>query len=89
MPNRRNTEDQSKKDAKESARILERVAQESESLGTSSLARTAGRIADHFSASDHEDDDRMEILGKRIGRALALVVVIALIFHLVTTYVLR
>lgn len=72
----------------ESKRILERAHRDSETIGTSSMARTADRVSDHFKGSENPEDDRIEIWGKRIGRLLGLIAVIALTIHLVTTYIL-
>ncbi len=72
----------------ESKRILERAHRDSETIGTSSMARTADRVSDHFKGSENPEDDKIEIWGKRIGRLLGLIAVIALTIHLVTTYIL-
>lgn len=62
----------------ESDRILERVAQESESIGKSSFARTATRITNHLSATEADEDDWAELWGRRIGRGLSVIAFIAL-----------
>lgn len=74
---------------KEALRDLERVARESETIGTSSLARTADRMANHFKADENAEDDPIEILGKRIGRGLGLVAFIGLAIYLFVTYVIN
>ena len=61
---------------REAKRILDRVEVDSESLGTSSLAR-AGR---HFAGADADQDDRIEVWGKRIGRVASLVALVVLLF---------
>lgn len=70
------------KNSEKPEKILERVAQESESLGTSSFARTATRVSDHMSAKDAEADDWAELWGKRIGRGLSIIAFIVLAYWL-------
>ena len=64
---------------------------ESDTFATSTLARTARRAGDHFSAKDavNEDGsvDRIELWGQRIGRALSLAGLIVLAVYLYFTYV--
>ena len=64
---------------------------ESDTFATSSLARTARRASDHFSGKDavHPDGsvDKVELWGRRIGRALSLAGVIVLAIYLYFTYV--
>jgi tetrahydromethanopterin S-methyltransferase subunit G len=73
----------------EAKRILERVAQESETVGTSSVKRVAERVKDHMSAQDADENEWAELWGKRIGRALGAVFVVVLIIYLVKTYILH
>lgn len=73
----------------ESKRILERVAQESETVGTSSVKRVAERVKDHMTAQDTDQNEWAELWGTRIGRALGAVFVVVLIIYLVRTYVLH
>jgi len=68
---------------KQSREALERVARESETIGTSSLARVGRRLGDHFAGADAVGDagggtDPVEIWGRRIGRALSLLGVVVL-----------
>ncbi len=69
---------------RESRAALERLERESETLGSSSLARMGRRLGDHFGAADAVGEgegggtDPMELWGRRIGRALSLLGVIAL-----------
>lgn len=70
-----------------SKRILERVAQESETIGTSSVKRVAERVKGHLSAQDSNENEWAELWGKRIGRTLGAIFVIVLIIHLLRTYV--
>ena len=62
--------------AREAARALERVRRDSESVGTSALARAGRRLGDHLSARDAVTEggrtDPVELWGRRIGRALSL-----------------
>ncbi|MCC0055554.1 MAG: hypothetical protein H6883_05400 [Rhodobiaceae bacterium] len=71
----------------EARAALRRIAAETETIGTSQLARLGNRARDHFITPGSEDDDAVEIWGKRIARGLALIVLIGLIYHLYTTYV--
>ena len=73
----------------ESRRILESVARESETIGTSSFARNANRLARHFGGTENPDDDHIEIWGKRIARVLALIAFVVLFIHVMTTYILK
>ena len=68
---------------RESRRILDRVAQDSESLGTSSLARSANRARDHFAGADADPDDWAELWGRRIGRGASVVALVVLVVWLV------
>ena len=67
-------------DPRETARSTEadaalgRVKRDSESL----LGSSMGRAADHFAGRDAPEDDRIELWGRRIGRALSLVAFIGL-----------
>lgn len=75
-------------DQKEAKAALARVARESETIGSSALARSARRIGDHFAARDAagtaEDGgaDPAELWGRRIGRALSLLGVVGLTYWL-------
>jgi type VI protein secretion system component VasF len=62
----------------ESRRILDRVAREVEA--SSPMTRVARRAQEHFGATDADQQDRIEIWGTRIGRALALVIVLVLLY---------
>lgn len=78
---------------REAEAALAGVTRDGEVIGTSGAARvlreTAEKVGGHFAGADAAPDDAVEIWGRRIGRALALVVAIGLLVHLVTTYVLR
>ncbi|MFN0265012.1 hypothetical protein ACKTEK_14165 [Tepidamorphus sp. 3E244] len=79
------TDPRDEKRRQEALRDLERVNESAEVIGTSAFRRAAK----HFSAEDATKDDWAELWGKRIGRGLSLLIVLFLIYHLVTTYVLR
>jgi hypothetical protein len=75
-------EDERRRQAREA---LERVARDSETIGTSSLGRVGRRVADHFGAKDAVDEaeggmDPIELWGRRIGRALSLIGVVVLAY---------
>jgi len=63
---------------------------ESETFVTSTLARTAERATDHFAARDaigpDGSVDRIELWGRRIGRALSLLGLIALAVYFYLIY---
>jgi hypothetical protein len=70
---------------RESREALERVARESETIGSSSLGRIGRRMGDHFAAKDAVGEaeggtDPVELWGRRIGRALSLIGVIVLAY---------
>ena len=73
---------------KESREALDRVARESETIGSSALARSAKRVAEHFAAKDAVGaaeggrTDPAELWGRRIGRVLSLLGVIVLTYWL-------
>ena len=50
------------------------------------LASTVERAKTHFGGKDDAKDDKIEIWGKRIGRALSLIGVFALGLYLFATY---
>ena len=73
---------------RESKATLERVARDTETVGASSLARVAQRAGDHFSgrdavgAAEGGGTDPVEVWGRRIGRALSVLLAAALIWWL-------
>lgn len=75
-------------DQVEAQRILDRVSRESETVGTSSMVRTTEQFKKHLGGIDgnQDDDDPIEILGKRIGRTLGWIAVVILLIYLGTTY---
>lgn len=74
---------------REALRSLDSL-RESDTFATSALARTANRAADHFAARDTMKDglrpdgsvDRIELWGRRVGRALSLAGFVALAVYL-------
>ena len=88
MAKPKNREAHDKARTQEAKRILEGVHRDSETVGTSSMRRTAERTRDHFMGRDAAEGDNIELWGKRIGRGLALIVALILIYHLATTYIL-
>jgi hypothetical protein len=67
---------------KESERILDRIARESDG-GSSLFERAAKRTRDHVMAADAEGEDRIEVLGTRIGRVLGSAITVGLIAWLI------
>lgn len=63
---------------RESQEALARTSAESGVLGSSALAQAAR----HFTAADAPQDDRIEVWGRRIARALALLFVGYLVLEL-------
>ncbi len=74
--------------SREARDALERVRRESESLGTSALARAGRRLGAHLSAQDAVGEagpgrtDPIELWGRRIGRGLSLVGALLLAWYL-------
>ena len=72
------------REAREVREALERVQRDSETLGSSALARMGQRAGDHFGAKDAigaaegGGTDPIELWGRRIGRALSLLGVVIL-----------
>ncbi|MCB5174669.1 hypothetical protein [Microvirga lenta] len=69
---------------REAREALERVRRDSETFGSSALARMGNRARDHFGGKDavgageQGGTDPIELWGRRIGRALSLVGVVIL-----------
>lgn len=57
-----------------------------ETVFAGSVAAAWARISAHFAGGDTGDDDSIEIWGKRIGRILSAVGVVALGLYLYLTY---
>jgi len=78
-----------KNQEEEARKILKRVEQESETLGTSSMRRTAENVTSHMRGDDADQNDWAEVWGTRIGRILSVVFFCVLVVYLVNTYVLK
>jgi len=86
MSNPREREDDERREALATLKSLG----ENDTFATSALARTAKRATDHFSGRDaigaDGSVDRVELWGRRIGRALSLIGFAALAVYLYFTY---
>ena len=77
---------------RETRAALKRVARDSESLGASSLARVTGRLRDHFTGADAVGQgeggstDPAEVWGRRIGRAISVVLFIVLLWGVIAHF---
>lgn len=69
------------KQQKDALRDLERMNDQSEVIGTSTMAKAANVDNNPIDANDP-----IEILGKKIGRGLGAIAVIGLIIYLYMTY---
>jgi hypothetical protein len=69
---------------------LERLRHADDTVASSAFVRAARRAARHFAAADAAGPDGtvdpVELWGRRIGRALSLLAVIALCVYLYVTY---
>ena len=76
--------DREAREADAAREALERVRRDTDTLGSSALARMGQRAGDHFGAKDAigagegGGTDPIELWGRRIGRALSLVGVVIL-----------
>jgi len=70
----------------EAAKILKRIEQESETVGTSSMRRTAESISSHLLGADANQEKWAEVWGTRIGRILSIVFFVVLVIYLLNTY---
>ncbi|WP_306120316.1 MULTISPECIES: hypothetical protein [unclassified Roseitalea] len=68
---------------REARKALERVHRDSEVVGQSSLVRAAGRAREHMAGADADPEDKAELWGKRVGRALSVVAFVALAIWLI------
>jgi len=74
--------------AREARRILDQVTRESDGVAGSALARAGARARDHFAGQDAVGEgeggatDPIELRGRRIGRALSLVLGLGLVLWL-------
>ena len=81
-----NDREREARDASEAREALERVQRDTDTLGSSALARMGRRAGDHFGgkdavgASEGGETDPIELWGRRIGRALSLIGVVVLAY---------
>jgi hypothetical protein len=68
---------------RESRRILERIARETDPSGTSFVARATKGMRDHVAAADADRADPIEVWATRIGRTIGLLLTIGLMVWLV------
>ena len=73
--------DQRERQAK---KALDRVQRDSEVVGHSSFVRAAGKARDHLAGADADQDDPAEVWGRRVGRGLSVIAVIALLIWLLS-----
>ena len=73
---------------RESRRILERIARETDPAGNSFVARSTKGMRDHVTAADADHADPIEVWGTRIGRTIGLLLTLGLMVWLVL-YVIR
>ena len=81
-----NTNERDEAQRREALRTLETL-NERDTFVSSAMARSAKRASDHFAARDAAGEDRIELWGRRIGRALSLAGLVALAIYLYVTYV--
>jgi hypothetical protein len=67
----------------EARKTLERVAVDSEVIGQSTLARTVNRARSHMAADEVDPNDKVEVWGRRTGRALSVIAFLILAVWLV------
>lgn len=89
--NRRDEIEAERRRASEEA--LAGVVRDGEVIGSAGVARTleaaGARLRGHFGARDADPADAAEVWGRRIGRGLASIAAAGLVWHLLSTYVLR
>jgi hypothetical protein len=71
---------------REAETILRRVSQETDPQIGAGANRLLTNVRAHLSAVDADPDDRMEVLGTRIGRILGLAAFVVMAAWLVTTF---
>lgn len=79
-------EDHERRRREDALRDIERAGEQSETIGSSALKRSADRARDHFAGADADPADRIEVWGRRIGRTLGLIFFVALAYYLFVTY---
>src|SRR3954469_3146977 len=89
----RNPRERDEEQRREALRTLDTL-RESDTFATSTLARTARRASDHFTAKDAMAEarmaegsvDKIELWGRRIGRGLSLAGFVALAVYIYLTH---
>ncbi len=72
----------------DAVRNLGALEREGDILGRSAAGRAAKRAAAHFAAAEaREQNDAIELWGRRIGRVLSLIAFVGLAIYLVAIYV--
>jgi len=69
---------------RQALRDLDRLSHEGDLLASNRVAQGVRRVARHFGGDDGED--RVEVWGQRIGRGLSVLLLLALLWYLATTY---
>ncbi|WP_315926134.1 hypothetical protein [Mesorhizobium sp. SP-1A] len=67
---------------RESRRILDRIARETEPGLSPLISRAVRNARDHVAAEDADPTDAVEVWGTRIGRVLGLVLAVAIMVWL-------
>ena len=70
----------------EAERTLKRANMDSEAIGTSTLARAAGRAKGHLGGNDVDPNDPIEVWGTRIGRSAGAIFAIILVLWLISHF---
>lgn len=70
----------------ESEAILKRLREETDVQVGGTTTRMLTNARGHFSADDADPNDRIEVIGTRIGRGLGLVGFVVLLFLFAQTY---
>ena len=78
----RQTGGNDERDRTEARRILERINAEMDSSGLATGGSAVERMRKHFAGGDADPEDRIEVVGRRIGRALSLALFIGLLVWL-------
>lgn len=73
---------------RQAQRILDRVEQDSETVSMNSVSRALDAFKKRVDGDETEQNDPVEIMGRRIGRTLGWVFMIGLAIYLVFTYIL-
>lgn len=73
---------------READAILKRLRQETEPQIGATTERMITRAGEHFGARDVDQNDRIEVLGTRIGRLLGLVGFVVLLVMLIVNHIL-